>query len=171
MKLYEINLEIDEILNSFEIDTETGELLGTTDELLEKLSELQIERTEVLKYLAKEVLNLRAEQEMLKAEEARLKARRDRLSKKTDHIMSVLDRECAGKKTDLEVATVSYRKTTSVNVEDPDSAIAWLKEGSFDTCYRTPAPEIAKSEVKKLLKEGVTVPGCSIVESYNCSLK
>ena len=85
--------------------------------------------------------------------------------------MNVLDRECGGKKTDLGVATFSYRQNSHVEVADAEKAIRWLKRHKHADCYRTPAPEVAKAEVKKLLKAGENVPGCSIVQDYSCSLK
>ncbi len=171
MKLYEINEEILHLMNRMEVDEETGEVPADMDEILAELDSLQMEKKSVLEYIAKLVINTRAESAMLKEEETRLKSRRDALARKEDRLIFVLDRECDGVKTDLGVATLSYRKTSRVEVADPRQAVAWLKENDHANCYRTPEPEISKTEVKKLLNNGVEVPGCSIIEDRNCSLR
>jgi Rad3-related DNA helicase len=171
MKLYEINAEILRLTDAIEFDPETGEILGSADDLFEEVGKLQMQKKSILVWLAKLVLNLRSEEAALKAEEDRLKARRTRLAKKEDRLMKVLDRECAGEKTDLEIATFSYRKTSHLDVEDSEKAVRWLKRNKFKDCFHIPAPEVAKTEVKKLISSGIKVPGCSVVEDYSCSLK
>ncbi|HRS64767.1 MAG TPA: siphovirus Gp157 family protein [Spirochaetia bacterium] len=171
MKLYEINAEILRLTDAIEFDEETGEILGDTDELFTQIQSLQMEKKSILEFLAKLVLNIRAETASLKIEEQRLKARRDRFAKKEDRLMKILDRECAGEKTDLGVATFSYRKTSRVGVSDSEKAVRWLKRNKHLDCFRIPAPEVAKAEVRKLINAGAKVPGCTVVEDYSCSLK
>lgn len=171
MKLYEINAEILRLMDAIEFDEETGELLGDAEELCQQLEALQLERKSVLEYLAKLVLNIRADGNALKAEEQRLRARRDRLAKKEARLMAVLDRECAGEKTDLGVATFAYRKTSRLDVTDEEQAVNWLLAHEHVDCLRIPAPRVTKTEVKKLITAGVIVPGCSVINDYSCSLK
>ena len=144
MKLYEINAEILRLTDAIEFDEETGEILGDTDELFTQIQSLQMEKKSILEYLAKLVLNIRSEAAAVKTEEQRLKARRDRLSKKEERLMKVLDRECAGEKTDLGVATFSYRKTSHVDVSDAAKAVRWLKRNKHLDCFRIPVPEVAR---------------------------
>lgn len=171
MKLYEIHAAILSLLDQLEPDPETGELPDSTDAVLERIDALQMEKHSILEYLAKLVLNLRAEISAVKAEENRLKERRTRLEKTADRLMKILDRECAGQKTDLGVATFSYRKTSRVEVEDAEKAVRWLKRNKFTECFRIPVPEVAKAEVKKLISAGTNVPGCTVVQDYSCSLR
>lgn len=171
MKLYEIDLEIMRIADQIEFDPETGEILGDADDLFNQINALQMQKKSILVWLAKLVLNLRAEKDAIKSEEVRLKARRERLEKKEDRLMKVLDRECAGEKTDLEVATFSYRKTSHVDVSDAAKAVRWLKRNKHFDCFRIKEPEVAKAEVKKLINSGVKVPGCAVVDDRSCSLK
>lgn len=171
MKLYEINAEILRLTDQIEVDEETGEILCDMEEITAAMNGLQMEKKSILEYLAKIVLNLRSEESALKVEEQRLKARRERLAKKEERLMSILDRECAGEKTDLGVATFSYRKTSHVDVSDAAKAIRWLKRNKHLDCFRVPAPEVAKNEVKKLINAGTNVPGCAVVEDYSCTLK
>ena len=171
MKLYEINQQIAELIDRLDIDYETGEIGENTEAVMAQINALDMERKSILQYLAKIVLNTRAEATMLKAEEARLKERRDALSRKEDRLMKILDRECAGEKTDLEIAVFSYRKTSHVEISDSEKAVRWLKRHKYADAFRVPAPEVAKSAVKQLINKGVQVPGCAVVEDYSCSLK
>lgn len=168
MKLYEINAAITDLLDKLNIDSETGEV--TDDAILEQLDKLSMERESVLQYLAKAVLNARSDIASIKAEEQRLRERRQAVERLEERLMSVLDRECRGKKTSLGVATVSYRKTTKLDVIDSGIAIEWLQEKGFSDCYRT-SIEINKTETKKLIAKGIDVPGCVITQSNSCSLR
>ncbi|MCD7885164.1 MAG: siphovirus Gp157 family protein [Lachnospiraceae bacterium] len=170
MKLYEVNQTIKALVEQM-VDIETGEILPVSDELMAQLESLEMERERILGYLAKLVLNTRAEAAALKEEETRLKNRRDRLEKKEDRLMEILDRECGGEKTNLGVATFSYRKTSRLEVSDAAKAIRWLKRNKHHDCYRVKEPEVAKTEVKKLINAGIKVPGCAVVEDKSCSLK
>ena len=169
MKLYEVNQAIEDIFERI-VDPETGEIIGD-EALMEELSALQMERGRILEYLAKLVLNNKAAIESIKEEERRLRERRTNIDRKTEKIMQILDRECAGQKTDCGVATFCYRKTSRVEVSDLDTAVAWLDENGHKDCYRILAPEIAKSEVKKLLTDGSEIPGVELVQDYSCSLR
>ena len=171
MKLYEINEEIRKLTEGIEIDEETGEVLGDVDAICEQMNALQMEKEEILGYLAKLVLNNKSDITELKAEEARLKARRQTLEKKTQRLIDVIDRECDGKKTSLGVATVSYRRTSKLNVFDTMKAVRWLKRNKLTSCFRVPDPEIMKADVKKLISSGTFVPGCEIIEDYSCTIK
>lgn len=169
MKLYEVNQAIEGIF-SLLVNPETGEVIPD-EALLAQLESLQMERSRILEYLAKLVLNTRAQVAGLKEEEKRLKERRTMLERKDDRLMAILDRECHGEKTDCGVATVSYRKTSRVEVDDDSAAISWLMQNGHPQCYRVPAPEISKTEVKKLLSAGTEVPGVALVQDYSCSLR
>ena len=171
MKLYEINEDILRLTDQIAVDEETGEILCDLDAICAGIDALQMERRSILEYLAKLALNLRSESAALKAEEARLRDRRAGLEKKEARLLQILDRECAGEKTDLGVATLNYRKTTRVDVADAAKAVAWLKRRKLTDCFRVPAPEVAKAEVKKLLTAGTKVPGCALVEDRSYSLK
>ena len=171
MKLYEINLAIEELTDQIEVDPETGELLGDFESLYQQIEALQMEKSSILEYLAKIVLNNRAEAAAIKTEEDRLRQRRAALEKKEERLMKILDRECAGQTTNCGVATVRYRNTTRLTVTDAEKAIRWLKRHKHTECYRIPEPEVSKTEVKKLINSGVPVPGCEITPNLSCSLK
>ena len=171
MKLYEINAEIQNLMDQIVIDEETGEVCCDVESILHEVDSLQMERRSILEYLAKLVLNLRAEGSAVKAEEIRLRKRRMQMESKEENILRILDRECAGEKTDLGVATFQYRKTSRLDVLDWRVAFDWLKEHGKEQCYRIPEPEIARTEVKKLIASGTAVPGCEVIEDRSYSLR
>lgn len=171
MKLYEINQKIAELYDSIEFDEETGEIITDVAPIGAAVDALKMQKKEILEYLAKIILNTRAEKTALKEEEKRLAGRRAILEKKESRLIGILDRECNGEKTDLGVATLSYRKTKSVSVENQTVAVQWLKDHKRNDCLRIPEPEISKTEVKKLLTSGAKVPGCELVEGKSVTLK
>lgn len=169
MKLYEVNQLIADIFEQL-VNPETGEVIPD-EALLAQLDSLQMERSRILEYLAKLVLNTKADIAALKEEEQRLKERRATFDRKVDRLMSILNRECAGEKTDCGVATVCYRRTTKVEVADNRTAISWLKANGYDDCYKQPEPEVSKTEVKKLLQGGMEIPGITLTQDLSCSLR
>lgn len=171
MKLYEVNIAIQQLLDQLDPDPETGEVRADTESIVEQLGQLQMERQSILEYIAKMVIDIRSDVAALKAEEKRLKERRDKLENKEQRLMAVLDRECCGVKTDCGVATVNYRKVTRVNVGNPAVALRYFQENGFDRCFKTPEPELNKTEVKKVLTAGIIVPGVTLEHDVSCSLR
>ena len=171
MKLYEINEAIESLTNQMIVDTDTGEIIADVDGIIKKIEGLEMERQEVLQYLAKTVLNLRADQSAIKTEEDRLKSRREAMKKREASIMRVLERECNGEKTDLGVATVKFTPSKSLEVVDASQAIDWLAGHDMSRYIRFPEPEIDKAAVKALMNTGTEVPGCIIHENKSCSLR
>lgn len=171
MKLYEINEQIMALTDQIQVDPETGEVTADTEALLEQVEALHMERKEVLEYLAKTVLNLRADEAAIKAEEERLKKRREHMEKRETSIMGILDRECAGEKMDLGVATIRYTKGNPLIVENESAVIDWLTTHGHDDLVRYSRPSLDKTAVKRLLGSGVSVPGCTIGQTNNITLK
>ena len=171
MKLYELNDAIETLLSALMVDPETGEIPVDVDDIVEQLDKLSMERTAVLEYLAKEVLNIRADQAAIKAEEARLKERRERMERRETSIMNVLDRECKGQKMDLGVATISYRPSEATEITSEADARTWLLAEGHEDCLKWEEPKINKTALKALIKSGVTVPGAEVIKRNNCSLK
>ena len=171
MHLYEINTEIAQLMQQLDVDEETGEILATSDDILQQLHSLNMERSRILQYLAEVVLETRAEEAALKAEEERLAKRRAALEHKEERLMQVLDRECAGQKTNLGIATFHYRATSRVEVSDSTKAINWLRRHKYSDCVRVKAPEVDKTAVRKLLQRDISIPGIELVTGQSCSLR
>ena len=171
MKLYEVNQTIEDLFRLLEPDPETGEIPANEEEILARIDTLEMDRKDILQYLAKLILNIRAALKTMKAEEDRLKARRKVSENKEEHLMSILDRECGGEKTDLGIATLYYRRTSHVEIEDEEAVIQWAIENNHPECYRIPKPEISKTYVGKLLDAGAEIPGAMRVDGRSCWLK
>ena len=171
MKLYEVNAQILALLEQLEPDPETGEIPANEAELIAQINALAMRREDILQYLAKVTLNLRAEAAALKTEEARLKKRRESMEAREERLIQILDRECGGQTTNLGVATLSYRKTSRLEITDEAKAVNWLKRHKYTDAIKVVAPTVYKTEVRRLLSAGKKVPGCMVVDDQSCSLK
>lgn len=170
MKLYEIDQSISEVLALMEPD-ETGMLPANWEEIAKHLDDLVMLRQQKLRGVAEYILNIRSDQAALKAEERRLAERRKALENREDLLLDWLDRACGGKKTDLGIATLCYRHTERVVLEDEDKARAFLADNHHSQCLRYIPAEISKADLKQLIRSGVEVPGVSIQEGISCSLR
>ena len=171
MKLYEVNLAIMETIDEF-VDVETGEIVGDTEEMQRRLDMLEMEKNHILEYLAKLVLNYQSDAQAMKDEMDRLKKRKEMYEHRAEKLLAILDRECAGVKTDLGIATVSYRKSTATVVDNPEQAINWLETHGYDDCLKYKQPEIVKTKAKELIqKQECEIPGVHLEEKNNMSLK
>ncbi len=171
MHLYEINDQIAQLMQQLDVDEETGEILTTSEDIVRQLNALDMERSRILQYLAEVVLETRADEAALKAEEERLAKRRKACERREERLMQVLDRECAGQKTDLGVATFCYRATKHVEVSNSEKAINWLRRHRHTDCIRVKDPEVDKTAVRKLLQSDVSIPGIELVTGQSCSLR
>jgi len=171
MTLYEIDSKVMEILSLLEPDPITGQMPDNWEEMARKLDELGLQRQQKLEGVARYVLNVRSDIASLKVEEERLSKRRKVLENKESSLVGYLDHACQGQKTNLDVATVSYRKSEKVVVSDEGAARKFFIDNHHMDCLRVFEPEIAKSEVKALIKSGVAVPGVSVQESLSCSFR
>ena len=172
MKICEIIPKIEELLEQvMPPDPPDDENPAAADDLITRFKDLHLKRDELLESLATLALDTRDDIMNLKTEESRLKARRQHLTGKRERVMSVLDRECGGEKTDLGVATLCYRRVSHVEITDGDAACKWLRENGHDEGYRIPKPEISKMYVGKLLDAGYRIPGAERVTAINCYLK
>ena len=171
MKLYEINERLDELLSRLTVDNETGEVSDEQFDLMADIDALQMEKQSLLEYLAKKVLNLRADQTAIKTEEDRLKKRRERLEGAEKSILNVLARECDGQKTDLGVATVRFTPSVETVVTDENAVLQWLYANHHEEAIKLALPKVSKDGVKKLLRGGANIPGVSLENKSNCSLR
>lgn len=178
-KLYEINQELTELFafewsdeHSAWIYPDTGEFL-TDEEFEARAQKLGMDKQRILEWMAKEILNGRSEAEALKAEVQRLTARKKSIEARCERLLAILDRECGGQKTDLGVATMSYRKSSAVVWDEAQTRVIadWLEEHGYIDCVKYHDPEVQKPELKKLLASGVEVPLAEIEERVRGSLK
>ena len=151
MTLYEIDKAITDLA-----DPETGEI---TD--FEALDNLQMARDQKIENIACYYKNLVSDAEAIKAEKEALAAR----------LKEYLSYALHGEKFSTPKCAVTFRKTTSVNVDNPSAAIEWAELNGHKECIRYKAPEISKSELGKVLKAGQEVPGAVLVEGISVGVK
>lgn len=161
MTLYEIDKAIMDL-----VDPETGEI---TD--FDALDALSMERNRKIENIACYYKNLAAAADALKREEETLAERRKSTENKAKRLKEYLSYALNGEKFQTPKCAVSFRKTTSVSVSDPSCAIEWAEMTGHKECVRYRAPEISKSEIAKILKSGVEVPGAELVQSISIGVK
>lgn len=171
MKLYETNQMIEELMAALQPDPETGEMPDNTDEIIAQLHSIEAEREDILRWLAEGVLNMRANNVAAKAEEDRLYKLRKDNEKVIERLIGILDRECGGQNTNFGIAKLTYRKTTSTEVSNPDKAIDFLQREGYDDVLTYKKPEVNKTKAKQLVKRGVDIPGVEVIDGYSVSLK
>ena len=159
MTLYELNQAMQNF--DLEIDEETGEILNA-----DELDELKIEHDLKLINCVYYYKNMMAEAEALKAEKQKLADRQRVAERKAEWIKSYIAYDLQGEKfepKDDVTVKVGWRRSESVQCEDiykvPDEYLRYKE------------PELDKTRVKKLLKNGEEVPGCELVSKMNIQIK
>lgn len=152
--LYEIKKEI---LDT--IDLETGEIIDT-----EKFNNLQIEFNDKIENIALWYKNLLSEAAAYKAEEEVFKHKMKTAQNKAESLKKYLDSALGGRKFNTVKVDVTYRKSTSVDVEDVEK---------LPDDYKKSVTTISadKTAIGKALKSGELVQGASLVENNNIQIK
>lgn len=162
MSLYQITKELEDALNSFEIDEETGEVLMD----FEKIEALNLAKEEKITNIGFVVLNLRAEQTALqerkKELDKRIKSIDSRLERINDYLKNCLNGE-PFKCVDFEI---KFSKSERVEIT-PD----FFNNQDNKKYFKYKEPEANKTEIKKALKLGVFIEGASLVPHQNMNLK
>ena len=168
MNLYEIKIEIDQLIASM-VDEETGEV---NEDTLAALDALQMEKDEKLHNYVRYAKNEQAYAELIEAEMAQhrkaIEDLRSRANAKRNHaarlLQIVADEMGVGSKlefADMRISVVKGAESADFAEEDVDRIADWLDahDGGRAVSRRI---TINKTELKKLLKSGVDVPGASI---------
>ncbi len=171
MKLYETNKQLEELVMQLRPDEETGEMPENTDEIIEQIKNLQATKEEILNWIAREVLNARADHAAIKAEEERLHRTRQAKESLINRLISILDYECAGQNTDFGVCKLTHRKTTKTEVTDAEAAVNFLQRTGHDDALKYTEPEVNRTVAKDLIRHGVPVPGVELVDGISVSLR
>jgi len=152
--LYEIDKSILEC-----IDQETGELID-----FERFESLQMERSQKIENVALWVKNLQSDALAYKAEKDAFAEREKTATKKAEQLKAWLAEVLAGEKFSTGKCAVSFRKSTKLEVEDP-----WIIPQELRVDTLTTKPDA--NAIKALLKDGVDVPGCRLIENLNTQIK
>lgn len=157
-----------------EIDARLLELVDEDGEILdvEEFEALQMARELKAEGMALWVLDLRDEQNAVKAEIARLQARLKAAERKQERLLLFLQTVLRGEKLKTSLISVSYRRTEAVEIHDEEAVRAFAqKDERYEDILRYKEPEISKSEIKRLISEGVAVPGAEIASRISTVIK
>ena len=141
------------------VDEETGEVID-----FEKLSALTMELSEKIENIALWIKNLEADAEAFKREEESFEERKKAAANKAESLRRYLDTALNGQKFATERVSVSFRSSKAVqiaeNTELPAEYIKTKVEKMPD-----------KKKIGDALKNGIAVPGCSLVTNRNMQIK
>ena len=141
------------------IDLETGEVIDP-----DRLENLQMERSQKIENVACWVKNLLSDAESIKAEKDALADREAKCRKKADDLKKWLAFALEGQKFSTARCAVSFRRSETVEVADVTLLPVELQRV-------TTKIEPNKTAIKALLKDGLSVVGCSLVENQNVQIK
>lgn len=159
--------EIDQaILGLF--DPETGDLL---DEDGIEFELLQMEREDKIKNTALYFRQLAGETKVLADEIAGLQKKKKVTENKMRWLKYLLNEALQGQKFHHPLVDVSYRKSTYLDITNENAVIAFCRESGHLDCLKQKPIEISTSDITRLIKEGVEVPGAEIAERYNLGVK
>ena len=82
-----------------------------------------------------------------------------------------ITRELAGEKFSTPRCAVSYRASKALEVENPGEAAKWLEDNGYKDFVTYAAPQISKTDVKRLVAEGEEIPGVELVERVSTIIK
>ena len=157
--------EIDERLLAL-VD-EDGEILD-----LQEFQQLTMEREQKVENMGLWVLDLRDEQEAIKHEIGRLQARLRAAEHKETRLREFLSEILGGEKMKTSRITVSYRTTDAVEIEDEDAVRRFAEKNErYEDILRYKDPEISKTEIRRLIQQGVKVPGAELVPRTSTIIK
>lgn len=161
MTLYEINEKILAL-----VDPETGELMD-----YEAFTALNMAREEKLENICKWVKDLTAEAAAIKSEETALYERRKAKEHKAESLKTYLARILDGESFECPSARVSYRKSEALSIDNTGELAEWLDWNGYSDLVTYGEPKIDKNSLKKLVKDGLEVPGVSVESRINLQVR
>ena len=141
------------------IDLETGELIDP-----ERLEALVMEKEQKIEGVALWVKNLQSDALAYKAEKEAFDKREKAALAKAESLKKWLAQILEGQKFSTARCAVSFRKSTKLEVDNPDNLPKALMVETVTT-----KPDA--NAIKALLKNGMEVPGCRLIESLNTQIK
>lgn len=157
--------EIDQAILSL-VDQETGELLD-----YEKFQQLQMDRDRKIENTALWIKNLTAEAKAIKEEVDSLQKRRKAAENRAEGLKRYLSEALDGEKFQTPRCSISYRKSTALEVDNAISAAEWLKSNGYNDLVIYSDPTLDKRSVTDLVKHGENIPGVSLVERQNMTVR
>lgn len=161
MSLYHIDQALENL-----VDHDTGEVLD-----FDAFEELQMARDAKIEGIVCWTKNLAAEAKAIREEEKELAERRKALEAKRDKLLGYVDRALDGAPFQTAKCSVTYRKSTAVEITSMEALVKWCMDNGYDGKVTYAAPTVAKSDITALLKAGTAVDGAELVTRMNMGVK
>ena len=158
MKLYEIRSELEFVLDSVQVDEETGEILGASDTLDKIEKNLEEKALNTAKYIKNQL----AEAKAIREEEIELADRRKVIENKAEYWKKYLAYNLKGEKYQDSQVAISWRKSESI-VIDPNAVIP--------SQFSKVKVEPDKAKMKKVIKSGENINGVELITKSNIQIK
>lgn len=162
MTLYEIDKAI-LIAAEIALDPDTGEI--NDEAMMATLDQLRMEREKKCENIACWIKDLAADANAIREEEKALADRRRSIENKAEHLKGYLRYALQGEKLSTARCSVSYRRSTQVDVDL--EALEYIR----DDLLRFREPEPDKKAIKAALESGEEIPGCKLVENISMIIK
>lgn len=156
---------IDQALENL-VDHDTGEVLD-----FDAFEELQMARDAKIEGIVCWTKNLAAEVKAIREEEKELAERRKELEAKRDKLLGYVDRALDGAPFQTAKCSVTFRKSTAVEITSMDALVKWCMDNGYDGKVTYAAPTVAKSDITALLKAGTAIDGAELVPRRNMGVK
>lgn len=98
-------------------------------------------------------------------------ARRQALERAAESKKKYLDSVLNGEKFSTPRCSISYRKTTGVEVSDMGAVVAWMLANGHDDEVTYNAPTVSKTDLATLLKSGAEIDGATLVQGMSMGVK
>lgn len=161
MHLYEIDSAIAAL-----IDMETGEIQD-----YESFETLQMARDQIIENMGLVLKNAAAASAAIKAEMDALRSRKEAADRTVERMKEYIMQATGGQKFETPRVRLSFRSSTRVEISNEEVLLNWLESNNKENCIKYKTPEISRSEVGKLLKNGEEVPGATLAEYRNLQVK
>ena len=158
MTIYDIDIKLQEL-----IDKETGEILD-----FEQFEELQMARDKKIENMALWIKDLNAEAKAIKEEEKALAERRKSAENKSERLKDYIARMLNGEIFKSPRASISYRKTTAVEIEE--GFTEWAKKNN-DSLLIYKEPEPSKTAIKEYIQSGGELQYAKLIERNSIQIK
>ena len=159
--LYAIIGEMNELLD--ELCDEYGEI---NEEAAARIDALEIDKATKVENCLLYIKNQRSIAQAIKNEEALLLYRRRNHEADAERCEEYLTRLVAGEKYETPRASLSWRRSTAVHVDD-DAVLYWTPEQSERFVTTKVSTALDRRAIGEALKKGEEVPGAQLVERQN----
>ena len=168
ISLFSLGLEfyaLQDLLESEEFDSETGEEINREEELEDLYNNLSVTFEQKLNDSHRYCLMLDGEADVLDKEIKRLQAKKKAITNNKDRLKSMMLNAIKTSNQDkikTELYVFSVRKSEVVNILDEEQICRKYMKATY---------KISLSEIKKDIKDGVDVAGAEIVKNESLNIK